>query len=273
MADAQSDFVSYYGRNSTYPPLSSGSYIPGYTNSHWPISWNALRGLINRLPDDPVNDWSGCPGYDEETCWNPTSRLFLCPTHASVYEYSATPDGQFYELHVPLEYFSDEDVPVVDEFIDADHFTTDRWCTPEDTYTPFRTDCGDGVVNPTIGEQCEPPNTATCTSDCRYVGSLITASCGNDRVDPGESCDDGELNGEYNHCALDCAGPAPAYCGNPAVDPVTGLPASGGVRDYDDENTNGVQDPGEPYLEYCDIRDDIYDVTGFCDKRETCKQL
>ncbi|HTR54564.1 MAG TPA: DUF4215 domain-containing protein [Kofleriaceae bacterium] len=45
--------------------------------------------------------------------------------------------------------------------------------------------CGDGYVDTGRGEQCEPPNTATCDSDC------YTIACGNGRLQPGEQCDDG----------------------------------------------------------------------------------
>ena len=47
--------------------------------------------------------------------------------------------------------------------------------------------CGDGFVSTANGEQCEPPNTATCSSTCRNI------VCG-DAVRAGtEQCDDGNL--------------------------------------------------------------------------------
>jgi cysteine-rich repeat protein len=47
--------------------------------------------------------------------------------------------------------------------------------------------CGDGIISTPNGEQCEPPNTATCSSTCQNI------VCG-DSVRAGtEQCDDGNL--------------------------------------------------------------------------------
>jgi cysteine-rich repeat protein len=48
--------------------------------------------------------------------------------------------------------------------------------------------CGDGCVDAMIGEQCEPPGTATCDAACKTV---IVNPCGNGVRDAGEQCDDG----------------------------------------------------------------------------------
>lgn len=74
--------------------------------------------------------------------------------------------------------------------------------------TPAR--CGDGIVDPGVGEECEMSGssvigssgtltcgtydgsgTLTCTSDCKIDTSSCTAGtvCGNGNVDPGEQCD------------------------------------------------------------------------------------
>jgi hypothetical protein len=37
--------------------------------------------------------------------------------------------------------------------------------------------CGDGVVDATLGEQCEPPNTATCDASCHTVCVVEGAGC------------------------------------------------------------------------------------------------
>jgi cysteine-rich repeat protein len=46
--------------------------------------------------------------------------------------------------------------------------------------------CGDGCV--AAGEQCEPPNSATCSATCL---TLTAAVCGNGKREVGEQCDDG----------------------------------------------------------------------------------
>jgi cysteine-rich repeat protein len=48
--------------------------------------------------------------------------------------------------------------------------------------------CGDGCVDASIGEQCEPPSTATCDAACKTV---VVNPCGNGVRDAGEQCDDG----------------------------------------------------------------------------------
>lgn len=67
--------------------------------------------------------------------------------------------------------------------------------------------CGDGVVQHSLGEQCEPgmlPQGAmyACSNDCRYV----LLRCGNGSLDPGEECDDGQDNSNLPNalCRLDC---------------------------------------------------------------------
>src|SRR5262245_58184667 len=50
--------------------------------------------------------------------------------------------------------------------------------------------CGDGTVEPDLGETCDPPgspcDSAFCAFDCTCTA---VTPCGNGTVDPGESCD------------------------------------------------------------------------------------
>jgi cysteine-rich repeat protein len=73
-------------------------------------------------------------------------------------------------------------------------------CSPDCTLAPS---CGDGVVQPDYGEECEPimPNDPSCTNVCRMPGG-----CGDGIVEPPEQCDDGEFfnNGDYGGCAPSC---------------------------------------------------------------------
>ncbi|HVK67059.1 MAG TPA: DUF4215 domain-containing protein, partial [Polyangium sp.] len=48
--------------------------------------------------------------------------------------------------------------------------------------------CGDGCIDPTVGEQCEPPSTVLCDAMCKTVSA---ATCGNAIREVGEDCDDG----------------------------------------------------------------------------------
>ncbi len=52
--------------------------------------------------------------------------------------------------------------------------------------------CGDGCVDATKGEQCEPKSTATCDASCK---TIVPAVCGNGIRETGETCDDsGKVN-------------------------------------------------------------------------------
>jgi cysteine-rich repeat protein len=46
--------------------------------------------------------------------------------------------------------------------------------------------CGDGCVNASAGEQCDPPSVANCDSQCHFL-----PVCGNGNREAGEQCDDG----------------------------------------------------------------------------------
>lgn len=116
--------------------------------------------------------------------------------------------------------------------------------------------CGDGVVGGT--EICEPGQTSTadcpvngvvnagsrrqvCRVDCSGFVSdpaaqcIAKIQCGNNRVETGETCDDGALNGTYGHCNRTCSGFS-ATCGD-------GLLSAGETCDLGTTNGN-----------YCDTR-------------------
>ena len=84
--------------------------------------------------------------------------------------------------------------------------------------------CGDTFVQPGAGEQCDPPNGTTCSATCQN----IPLTCGNGIVQPGEACDDGNLD-NTDACTNACALPA---CGDTFVQPGAGEqcdPPDGGV--------------------------------------------
>ena len=89
--------------------------------------------------------------------------------------------------------------------------------------------CGDGLIdrpNDYIEiEQCDDGNNMSedgCSSNCviesswfcEGATSVCTKLCGNNKIDPGELCDDGTNNGLPNHCNLDCTGSTSTLCGN-----------------------------------------------------------
>ncbi|EKE07250.1 MAG: hypothetical protein ACD_18C00141G0007 [uncultured bacterium] len=157
------------------------------------------------------------------------------------------------------------------------------------SYSTSNFTCGDGIVNYAVGEECEPPNStkfvdrsatgglcspgtkalATCSpNNCKWsVSSSCNTygakACGDGILDSTyivtttersgdliEQCDDGELNGRYSHCDINCQKPGessysgPGFCGD-------SIP--------------------QPQYEYCEKSESKY-VPGFCEfdkKRET----
>lgn len=71
--------------------------------------------------------------------------------------------------------------------------------------------CGNGVVDLTAGEECDPaiPGTTSCSTQC------LLERCGNRVLDPREVCDDGNQESE-DGCSADCR--SNEACGNNIVD-------------------------------------------------------
>lgn len=97
--------------------------------------------------------------------------------------------------------------------------------------------CGDGRLNAERGEQCDPPGRIAyqegcvgtikqlrvCNNSCQWTASTTLCSnlsrCGNGQKEAGETCDDGNLNGRYNHCNATCTGLSTlGACGNGTVE-------------------------------------------------------
>jgi len=144
-----------------------------------------------------------------------------CPTYQAKCELD-------YFLYSPLEYFGD-----VSSFVDESHFDIRNICEPGVYEEPLLGECGNGVIN--TGEACDPPGSImynagacidtdglvsdkilTCNNACQWqqTGCEVANKCGDRRIDPGEACDDGSLNGTYGHCNIDCSGFSPQYCGD-----------------------------------------------------------
>lgn len=166
-----SAFQNYYDANHVYPDLPGGTYLQGYTMSRWP-SWSNLSSLVGGLYSEQFNDWRGCdPQAEQQTCWKAASSTYSCPTYSMVTEYEYVTSTKSYKLHSPLEYFTLDDSFVAPYIIDKSHFTTEPWCTPSSTYSPFGEKCGDSVVQP--GEQCDPPGLITLSN----IGNIVTKIC------------------------------------------------------------------------------------------------
>jgi cysteine-rich repeat protein len=112
---------------------------------------------------------------------------------------------------------------IVNTHEDCDTMGPSMTCDADCTL-PF---CGDGVLNPLAGEQCDDNNNVDaddCPVDCRL------ASCGDGIVEGREECDDGSNGGDANGCTRDCH---TARCGDGLIRTI-GSP--GEIEECDDGN-------------------------------------
>ncbi len=93
-------------------------------------------------------------------------------------------------------------------------------------------ECDEGENNSTKCEYGVQESCMVCNHKCKWQAGELTY-CGDDKIDTanGEMCDDGEMNGEYNHCGEFCQGPGPR-CGDDIVDDPHEV--------CDDGSTNGM---------------------------------
>jgi len=74
-------------------------------------------------------------------------------------------------------------------------------------------DCGNGMVQPDKGEECDPPSAANlCDANCKII-----PVCGNSKLETGEQCDPPDMGVS---CSATCQRIAPV-CGNGIVQPPT----------------------------------------------------
>ncbi len=260
--------------NGTYPELAEGSYLKGQTLSTWPSWSNLATALRTDLPGDPINALApagtcerttnrfctqnaecptgeACVIHDQQTAWSVQDRRFsfACPTSSLAYRYiSISPTkylvkGRLEDAGISLSNLD----TLIRDFVDPSSFIfTDKngICNQDQEISTLNQGrCGDGVINYSRGEECDPVGSQrfgacsaeqagrirvdVCSSSCTFVPSSTPfiacsalSSCGNGKVEAGETCDDGVLNGTYNHCSKSCTYPPadpPGYCGDGKV--------------------------------------------------------
>jgi cysteine-rich repeat protein len=203
----------------------------------------------------PGGPATACTLHDPSTGWSTTDRRFsfACNSNSLAYRYISTNDGYLVRAR-----FEDPGVTINNlnaftngyDFSDNARFPNlNNWSNITNSgicenvtelSTSNKGTCGDGVINRIDGETCDPagskiydqsscatgPNATvtTCDSACHWgapqtVTCLSLAKCGNSLVEPGESCDDGSLNGQYNQCNATCTGRNAAYSGTTGGSP------------------------------------------------------
>jgi len=109
--------------------------------------------------------------------------------------------------------------------------------------------CGDGIVDVSLGEQCDSLGLLGCTTSCRF-------HCGNGVVDValGEQCDDGTLNDdmEPGACRTDCTR---ARCGD-------GVKEAGEQCDFGTANANANGAPCRLNCRLPAMGDGVVDVSN-----------
>ena len=178
-----------------------------------------------------------CTLHDPATAWSTEDRRFsfACATSSYAYRYLADPKtGYTVRTH-----FEDTGLTInnykgfVSGFVDLTRIIVNDpngICNQDQEISTLNSGtCGDGQVNLNKEEECDPPGKVrygacsdekrnqvkvdVCSSSCGWVASstpYISCSslskCGDGAVGIGEVCDDGVLNGKYNHCNNSCQG-------------------------------------------------------------------
>ncbi|MCX6714587.1 MAG: IPT/TIG domain-containing protein [Candidatus Uhrbacteria bacterium] len=236
-------------QSGTFIPSMSNSIWPSWNST----LGNAVGGALPTDPLNQywAQCKNVGAGYDSATCWNSTQGKFVCPDGSHVYGYQ-NQGGEDYTLSTELEYGAVAWVNKIDQSA-SDHATIQasyglnkspaglldgftiapQYCNA--TTFGSSTICGDGVKG--VGEACEKGEVksiacaagagfinVTCKSDCSDFQDEAAAkaagatckpfACGNGVKDPGETCDDGALNGTYGHCGANCTLANAFSCGD-----------------------------------------------------------
>ncbi len=142
-----------------YPLLNSGTYVNGMAVSKWP-SWQAEFAQtigMQTIGQDPINEFTGCNGYNDETCWNESNNAFYCPKDSLLYLYKKEAGVNDYSLDANFEFdaggitFGNIE-PAVDSKI---QFNNNQYCNSVPTDDSFVTspDCGNGIIDGS--EECD----------------------------------------------------------------------------------------------------------------------
>ncbi len=240
---------------SVWPSWSLLSTAIGSSAPEDPINQLGVGGTcaasVNRFCRDNADCSNGeaCVLHDAQTAWSIADRRFsfACASTSLSYRYiysastGYTVRGNLEKTDLVIS----NQAALTGDFVSSTHFILNSptgICNQDQEISTLNQGvCGDGVVNSVRGEQCDPPGAtrygacsetvadkiqiSTCTNKCQWelartVECSYLSKCGNGIVENGEKCDDGRLNGKYNHCAADCKGfgTAAGFCGDGKFD-------------------------------------------------------
>jgi hypothetical protein len=251
------------------------------------------------VADTQCPDGQHCVLHDPNTGWSTENRRFsfACATSSYAYRYIDISTST-YEVRARLEETGLE-IPNWNDFMEAFvnpsivKFDPSGICNSDQEISTFATGtCGDGAVNLVNNEECDPPKRTrygacgaeqghpnevgvdVCNAQCKwvpsstpYISCSALSKCGNGIVESGESCDDGVLNGKYNHCNAACSGKSSlGWCGNGTKEPAYELcdPGTGGDM-YAFNRTSSCAWDCQHYGRYCGdgkVEQEIDEIPG-----------
>ncbi len=224
---------------STWPSWSTLGNFLGVSLPSDPINQLATAGTcVTSTNRFCIND-SQCPAgetcvlHDPETGWSVANRrfTFACSRDSYAYRYIASTTPGVYTVRARFEDTGISPINInsfVASFVSTSIFKindSSGVCNFDQEISSMQSGvCGDGKLNLNKGEQCDPPgrieyaagcagsirNLTVCGKNCQWTASTTLCSglskCGNGSREFGETCDDGNLNGKYNHCNITCNG-------------------------------------------------------------------
>ncbi len=229
---------------SVWPSWSVLGNEVGYSLPNDPVNLLSPAGTCSLSTTVFCTTDTNCPAtekcvlHDSVTGWSTADRRFsfACATSSYAYRYNAISAGSNYAFRA---HFEDTGLVIANQnafigsFVSTTNFSvlssTGICNQDQEISTLNQGSCGDGQVNLNKGEECDPPGKINygacaaeqagkikvnvCTNQCKWTPSSTPfidcsalSKCGNGSIENGEVCDEGALNGKYNHCNSDCKG-------------------------------------------------------------------
>ncbi len=291
---------------STWPSWSTLGNSLGVSLPTDPINQLAAAGTCvtstNRfcIKDSQCPAGETCVLHDPETGWSVANRrfTFACSKDSYAYRYIASTTPGVYTVRA---HFEDPGIApanmnsFVASFVSTSIFKindSSGVCNFDQEISSMQSGaCGDGKLNLNKGEQCDPPgrieyangcvgnvkNLNVCSSKCQWTASTTLCSnlskCGNGSIEFGETCDDGNLNGKYNHCSITCNGvSALGRCGDSAVQSAYEIcdPGTPGKEKYAPIKNNSCSWDCQNFGPYCGDTIVQANYGEECDGSQTC---